>query len=231
MREYEFCCICKEFTSCFRYRKHWLCDQCEKSKLDEYLEDNEIDTTPKIKIKIKGEKCEPKIKKKRKTERKPRRKTINNRKSCKNDLLDFFNANVDEVFRSYELWDKFPEYKVKHIKNSLSTLVRENKIFSRRINIKGHIALALYSTNPDNVKKRIDEEGIKKIETYITNINEPITTKELSKIFNISSEGIIKRLKHTRIERFQHMNRNFYFSPEIRDRAIESILKTTKWGR
>jgi DNA-binding PadR family transcriptional regulator len=238
MRQFEFCAVCQEFTACYRYKKEWLCDNCPKSaidfKNDEPVEIVTVIVKPKKvylkekeekKQKIKPEKA-PKIKVEKPPKQQPRKKY---RLSCRDALMKFFYNNPDKVFKSKEIWAEITDFEVSNIKNTLSRLVKEGFIFSRKINISGRNVYGIYSKQEILVKDYLDEESSKKLVDYIAE-NHPVTTKKLSEIFPISGEAITKKLKRvSSIEIFQYMNRNFYFPVQEREKCLKMIIENTSW--
>jgi hypothetical protein len=239
MREFEFCTVCREFTACYRYKREWLCDDCPKSAIDSKIDDlveKAVIIKPKEvylkekQAKAKAEKA-PKVKtekasKQPKPTKEPRKKY---RLSCRDTLIKFFYENPDKVFKSKEIWEAITDFEVSNIKNTLSRLVKEGFIFSRKINIGGYNKYGIYSRQEILIKEYLDEENSKKLVDYIAE-HHPITTKRLAEIFPISGEAITKKLKMvSSIEIFQYMNRNFYFPVREREKCLKMIIENTTW--
>lgn len=258
MREIDFCAVCRSFTDVFRYRRHWLCDDCPKSELDNkldredefplqtviYTRNSRTATTeapPKSPPKNPRKPNKPKVPKAPKP---PKEKVIRPKReykkqvpkdriykpSCRETVIKFFQAHRGEVFRSYELWEKFPDYLLPNIKNTLSQLVRDGFMYSRKINIGGYVKFGIYSTDASKVMEYQEEENVTQLVEYVNN-NYPVTTRKLSEVFSITPEAVQKRLRKVdEIEIFQYMNRNFYFPVQYKMESIDNILENTTWG-
>lgn len=247
MLNVDFCEVCNSFKDVYRYKRHWLCKDCPKTEIDKKIEEKEVNTIiskpEKFERKIKKsisitslvkepKVIEPRVKKVSvKSLEKKERKPLVYKKSCKNDLLKHFNKNVDEIFTSGQIIELFQGvYNYENIKNALSTLAKEGSIYSRKINLKGKIVYAIYGKNPNKIRVNIEDENRLKIKEHIIK-NYPITTKQLAEHFNCSDTAITKTLKclDNEIEKYFHMNRNFYFPKIYRIYSISEIIKKTHW--
>lgn len=239
----DFCEVCNNFKYVYRYKKHWLCKDCSKTEIDKIIEEKEekpklskpekFKRTIKKQISITSLVKEPKVKepKVKSLEVKKEKKPLVYKKSCKNDLRKHFNKNVDEVFTSGQIIELFQGiYSYENIKNALSNLAKEGSIYSRKINIKGKIVYAIYGTNPNKIRVNREDESKLKIKEHILK-NYPITTKQLTEYFNCSDTAITKIVKclENEIEKYLHMNRNFYFPKIYRIYSINAIIKKTQW--
>lgn len=259
MREVDFCTVCRSFTEVFRYRRRWLCDDCSKSELDNILdrEDEQLPiqniiytrnsrqatteapskqpprnprkpSKPRVPKNPKPPKTNIPRPKREYKKQLPKDKLY--KPSCRETVKKFFLEHRGEVFRSYELWEKFPDFMITNVKNILSLLVRDGFIHSRKINIGGYVKFGIYSTDASKVLEYQEEENVTQLIEYI-NQHYPVTTRKLSEVFSITPEAVQKRLRRIdSIEIFQYMNRNFYFPAEHKMASIDSILENTTWG-
>lgn len=233
MRKEEFCYVCGNFTSCFRYLREWLCESCPKEKVEKLKNVQPIAKIPVKETAIKPQtvriKFDTKPKKIQHSDNRSYKLGSNILNGCKYNLTNFFDENPDVVFKSHELKKLFPKFPPRSIGNTLSRMVAEGIIYSRKISINGSTRYAIYSTNKELVEKLVDEE-IKLDVVHYVHQNYPVTTKQLSNLFNISDTAVTKRIKKTQsLKTFTYLNRNFYFPKDKESEVIPYIKENYSW--